>query len=423
MKNRKPLIAGSAIALGFALATPLRAQEVCITNDGATTAPSGTATQTASVACGAGAVAGGDHSVALGNNASAGGRWSTAVGYLSSSGGYASTAIGEYANSSGTESVAIGGLAHSGGFASTAVGNYANAAELGSVAIGAYTNATADISVAIGWLASDEGYRGSVALGALTRVTAVNQVNVGGRTIGGVANGRASDDAATVGQMQAADALLQNQIDSISAAIAGTQVVVSSASAGGTKPTALDPTDTAYLDVNSTGGTAASATGTDAIAFGNGAVASHDNSIALGAGSVTTANNQVNVGGRTISGVAAGEVSATSTDAVNGSQLFATNNRLDALELMAVDIDADLRKLDRRLDGSTAIAIAMSGNAFLPDRSFNITGNVGSYEGAFAGALQIGAVVSPNAAFNAGIATNFNKKGGVGARAGFTFGW
>jgi len=31
--------------------------------------------------------------------------------------------------------------------------------------------------------------------------------------------------------------------------------------------------------------------------------------------------------------------------------------------------------------------------------------------------------VSPNAAFNAGVATNFNKKGGGGARAGFTFGW
>jgi hypothetical protein len=65
----------------------------------------------------------------------------------------------------------------------------------------------------------------------------------------------------------------------------------------------------------------------------------------------------------------------------------------------------------------------MSGNAFLPDKQFNLTGNVGYYEGAVAGAIQVGAMVSPNAAFNAGVATNFNKEGGVGARAGFTLGW
>jgi len=187
--------------------------------------------------------------------------------------------------------------------------------------------------------------------------------------------------------------------------------------------------DALYVDINSDG-TAADATGVDAVAIGERSVASFDNSVALGAGSVTTAANQVNVGGRTVSGLAAGELSATSTDAVTGAQLFATNQavsamdtRVDTLELLAVDFDRDLRKLDRKMEGSTAIAIAMSGNAFLPDKAFNLTGNVGTYEGAFAGALQIGAVVSPNAAFNAGVATNFNKKGGVGARAGFTFGW
>ena len=166
------------------------------------------------------------------------------------------------------------------------------------------------------------------------------------------------------------------------------------------------------------------------MAFGSGAVATHDNSVALGAGSVTTAANQVNVGGRTIGGLAAGSVSATSTDAVNGSQLYATNQavsamdtRVDALELMAVDIDHDLRRLDRKVDGSTAVAIAMSGNAFLPGKAFNLTGNIGTYEGAWAGALQFGAMVSPNVAINGGVAKNFNKEGGVGARAGFTFGW
>jgi hypothetical protein len=35
----------------------------------------------------------------------------------------------------------------------------------------------------------------------------------------------------------------------------------------------------------------------------------------------------------------------------------------------------------------------------------------------------MGAMVSPNVAFNAGVAKGFNKGGKVGARAGFTFGW
>ncbi|HGM5493492.1 TPA: hypothetical protein ACKP1B_005226, partial [Serratia fonticola] len=86
------------------------------------------------------------------------------------------------------------------------------------------------------------------------------------------------------------------------------------------------------------------------------AIARHANDVALGAGSVTgdvkgqasveingetyafagaNATSTVSVGGvgseRTISNVAAGELSKTSTDAVNGSQLYATNTALENL--------------------------------------------------------------------------------------------
>jgi hypothetical protein len=60
---------------------------------------------------------------------------------------------------------------------------------------------------------------------------------------------------------------------------------------------------------------------------------------------------------------------------------------------------------------------------FLPGKTFNLTGNVGAYRGAVAAALQFGAMVSENAAVNAGIAKGFNKNGKTGLRAGFTFGW
>lgn len=79
--------------------------------------------------------------------------------------------------------------------------------------------------------------------------------------------------------------------------------------------------------------------------------------------------------------------------------------------------------MDEKLRDSTAIAIAMSGNAFLPDKQFNLTGNVGTFDGAWAGSIQFGAMVSTNAALNAAVAKNFDRRGSLGARAGITFGW
>ncbi|RON50498.1 hypothetical protein BK666_05055 [Pseudomonas frederiksbergensis] len=103
-------------------------------------------------------------------------------------------------------------------------------------------------------------------------------------------------------------------------------------------------------------GPAASSTAANAVAIGNGAIAGTANSIALGNGATTatanaTANGVINgatfnyagatptgvlsvgsVGSeRQITNVAAGRVSATSTDTVNGSQLFSTNSAVDGL--------------------------------------------------------------------------------------------
>ena len=212
-------------------------------------------------------------------------------------------------------------------------------------------------------------------------------------------------------------------------------------------------------------GTRATVQANDAVALGDQATATHANSVALGANTATTATNQVHVGGRTVSGVAAGAVTAVSTDAVNGSQLFATNanvtalqtsdtaqntaitaiqtvnttqatqitalqaadvgldTRIDALEAVALGFDEDLDRIDDRASAGTAAAVALSGAMFLPGKSFNLTGNVGSYRGAHAAAIQFGALVSDNVAINAGIGHGFNKGGKTAFRAGFTFGW
>jgi hypothetical protein len=178
----------------------------------------------------------------------------------------------------------------------------------------------------------------------------------------------------------------------------------------------------------------------------------------------------VNVGGRTIGGLAAG---VAPTDAVNVSQLQAvtggitsdvtalesttsthttqitnlqtglaqTNedladetaariaadaalgDRVSALEAVTADLDDRFDRAGNRADAGTATAVALSGAMFLPGKTFNLTGNVGAYHGAVAGALQIGALVSDTVAVNAGIAKSFNKGGRTAMRAGFTLGW
>jgi autotransporter adhesin len=104
-------------------------------------------------------------------------------------------------------------------------------------------------------------------------------------------------------------------------------------------------------------GPQAVSTGADSVAIGNGAKASTNNSVALGANSTTgpvkgtsgatiagdnytfagaNPTGTVSVGAagqeRTITNVAAGTLSSTSTDAVNGSQLYATNQAVDKID-------------------------------------------------------------------------------------------
>lgn len=65
----------------------------------------------------------------------------------------------------------------------------------------------------------------------------------------------------------------------------------------------------------------------------------------------------------------------------------------------------------------------MSGAVFLPNKSFNLTVNLGQYESKTAVSGQLGFLVNDSFAINAGVATSFSGAGGTAARVGFTFGW
>ena len=150
----------------------------------------------------------------------------------------------------------------------------------------------------------------------------------------------------------------------------------------------------------------------------------------------------INMNGSRVTNLGAG---VAETDAVNKGQLDnessaraaadvslgnqltnETSARMAAESNLATRLDAidgRLDRDDRRADAGTAVAVAMGGGAFLPDMHFNLTANVATYNGAHAGAVQFGALVSPHVAVNVGIATAFNRGGHTAARTGVTFGW
>jgi len=95
-------------------------------------------------------------------------------------------------------------------------------------------------------------------------------------------------------------------------------------------------------------GNNAQASAESALALGDRAEAGHDRSVALGRQSVTTGSDQVSVGNaglglkRKIVNMEDGALNATSTDAVTGKQLFATNEKVDAGEALLAVHSGDL---------------------------------------------------------------------------------
>lgn len=165
----------------------------------------------------------------------------------------------------------------------------------------------------------------------------------------------------------------------------GGQAIISGVPAGpfgnGVDPTILDELVSSHIGPNShlLGDMTTSAAGGGSVAIGSGAKANTDNSVALGSGSVTQdviATTGITVGGnyysfagsspvgtvsvgssgneRTVTNVAAGQVSASSTDAINGSQLHATNQAVDVLDNIAV-------KYDQNPDGTKSNSITLAG--------------------------------------------------------------
>ncbi|WP_349687868.1 YadA-like family protein [Acidaminococcus sp. DS4831] len=100
--------------------------------------------------------------------------------------------------------------------------------------------------------------------------------------------------------------------------------------------------------------------------------------------------------GLSITGLAPGEVSADSTDAVNGSQLHATNQMVQENRQNITQLGNSLNKLDARVNrvgaGAAALA-ALQPLDFDPDDKWDFAAGYGNYAGAHA--VAIGAYYRP----------------------------
>lgn len=84
---------------------------------------------------------------------------------------------------------------------------------------------------------------------------------------------------------------------------------------------------------------------------------------------------------------------------------------------------ADTAELRDRIASSTATAIALGGTTILPDSTFTLSGNVGFYQGAQAVAMNAAARVGAKAYVTGAFGGGLNKRGELGGRVGFVFGF
>lgn len=290
-------------------------------------------------------------------DSSASGRHSAAVGYQAKASGDAAVAVGRQTQA-GNQSIAIGDKAQATGNQSIAIGT-------GNVVTGKHSGAIGDPST----VKVDNSY----SVGNNNQFTDATQTDVFG--VGNNITVTESNSVA-LGSNSAISAGTQ----------AGTQAKKSDGTAGAT--------------------TTAGATGT---------VKGFAGQTAVGAVSVGASGAE-----RRIQNVAAGEVSATSTDAVNGSQLYkATQGIANATNELGHRIHQNENKANAGI--SSAMAMASMPQAYIPGRSM-VTGGIATYNGQ--GAVAVGlSKLSDNGQWIFKINGSADTQGNAGAAVGAGFHW
>lgn len=234
-----------------------------------------------SVALGAYAVAEGQGNTALGGNAYSRGINAVAVGRLANATNDGSTALGSETKAD-WQATAVGNASKAEAFKATALGSLSHAQSNSSIAIGRETNVSGQAAVGIGSRTKVIG-SGSAVVGNDSSVSSANVSTLGSNIT--VAAGR--DGAVVLGHGSDAGADTTKVIAVNSTTAEGSPLVYS--------------------------GFAGNLGGKDETGTNNKAASKQGNFVSVGS---------ANGGERQIKHIAAGEITADSTDAINGSQLY-----------------------------------------------------------------------------------------------------
>ena len=286
-------------------------------------------------------------------------------------------------SAAGKHSVAIGFQALADGEAAVAIGRQTQAGNQ-SIAIGDNAQATGDQSIAIGTGNVVAG-KHSGAIGDPSTVKADNSYSVG--------NNNQFTDATQTDVFGVGNNITVTESNSVAL---GSNSAISAGTHAGTQAKKSDGT------AGKT--TTAGATGT---------VKGFAGQTAVGAVSVGASGAE-----RRIQNVAAGEVSATSTDAVNGSQLYkATQGIANATNELGHRIHQNENKANAGI--SSAMAMASMPQAYIPGRSM-VTGGIATHNGQ--GAVAVGlSKLSDNGQWVFKINGSADTQGHVGAAVGAGF--
>lgn len=367
----------------------------------------GNATGSNAIAIGENSNSNGDYTISVGDNSKAINIGSVAVGYNSEATEKNSTAVGGNAKALGGQSIALGNHAKSEGYRSTAVGPHAKTNGNGTVAIGALSSANESYAVAIGNGATSgasavaiglntNAHTSSVALGNGTKADGVFAVALGGGAeatkTGSIALGYGAEatHAGSIALGQGAKATGTSLKDKAyleeKGAVGVNSQVVGELNIG--KETLVKDKDTqetiAVIQQRRITGVAAGANDTDAVNVSQLRVVSDlVDAVGIRTGALEEADklnvkyskdsnySQIELAGNTgtvLSNVADGEVSETSSQAVNGSQLYLAkqevlaqaNEKFNIVNNRVDELNERVNKFDKDAKAGIASAIAIA---------------------------------------------------------------
>ena len=285
----------------------------------------------------------------------------------------------------------------------TAVGREAKVLSNKGVAVG-YTSSVAansESAIAIGDQASAKNAPKGIAIGKGAKAEAEDAISIGtGNTVSGAHSGAIGDPTTITGT---GTYTIGNNNGIVAANNSGAFGNNNTFTGAINNVRIIGNNNTVTVDDAMILGNKSTVTGVAGVAIGTNAKANNANDVALGANSETTVavgtpsasingvthnfagiapNSTVSVGKsgaeRTITNVAAGRISATSTDAINGSQLFAVTEEINKGIVYAGDVKAaaaGANEFTQKLGEKTNIVGGVTNEADLTNNNIGVVSN------------------------------------------------